>query len=191
MFPAMSDSIEADEVLPPSSSPTAGIKPPGKTEEERHASAKIIARWLDELIPLPGTKFKIGLDPLIAFVPGIGDFLSSSVSAVVLLESIRKGVSASVIGRMALNVGVNSLMDTIPVIGPFFSAFFKSNSRNLELLHRWEQGEHKELRQGSRWVLMALVLVIFLCFAAVMMVWAFYLLSLIASVWKLSGFLGG
>jgi hypothetical protein len=173
----MSDPIEADEVIPPGA-PSASVRAPGKTVAERHATARIIARWLDELLHIPGTTFKIGLDPFIALVPGIGDFLSSSVSAVVILESIRKGVSPSVVGRMGVNVAVNAIFDAVPLVGPFFSAFFKSNSRNLELLHRWESGEQKAVLKGSRWMLMSVVIVFFICFTALMIGWALYLWSL-------------
>ena len=151
----MTPPIEPDEVIPPQPH-GKGVPSPasGRVSPERNASAKIVAKWLDELLHIPGTKFKVGLDPFLAFIPGVGDFLSSSVSAVVIIESIRKGVAASVIVRMALNMLVNALFDAIPAVGPFISAFFKSNSRNLMLLHRWQEGEHQAVKRSSRMVLL-------------------------------------
>lgn len=186
----MSEPIEADEVIPPSAQGLP-VNAPGKTKQERHATARIMARWLDELLHIPGTKFKIGLDPFIALVPGVGDFLSTSVSAVVILESIRKGVSPSVVGRMGINVAINSICDAVPLAGPFFSAFFKSNSRNLALLHRWESGEQKAVVKGSRYVLMGIVIVLFVAFFCVMLFWAFFLWSLVASLWHFLSLLIG
>lgn len=186
----MSQAIEPDEILPPGAQPPP-LRAPGASSAERHASARIIARWLDELLVIPGTKFKIGLDPLIALVPGVGDFLSSSVSAVVILESIRKGVSPSVIGRMGVNVAINALFDAIPFCGPFFSAFFKSNSRNLALLHRWEQGEQKAVRAGSRWMLSLLVVVLFGGLFTLSLFWAFYLWGSFYGLLKLLHLAGG
>jgi hypothetical protein len=169
----MSEPIEADEVIPPQG-PHSRFSPPGANPGERQATAKIIARWLDDLLRVPGTNFKIGLDPLLAFIPGIGDFLSSSVSAVVILEAVRKGVSLSVILRMGLNVLVNALFDAIPGAGPFLSAFFKSNSRNLQLLQRWQEGGQREVRRSSRQVLLAVVGIISLCVLISLLGWMFY-----------------
>ena len=173
--------IEPDEVIPPSEQ-RPPFKAPGDNANDRDATAKIVARWLDELLQIPGTKFKIGLDPLIAFIPGVGDFLSSSVSAVVILESVRKGVAFSVIFRMGLNMIINALFDAIPGVGPFFSAFFKSNSRNLTLLQRWQEGEHQAVKRSSRFIMLTVVALFCLCIALSALVWGIYLWGLMKLV---------
>ena len=177
----MNQPIEPDEVIPPSEQ-RPPFKAPGDNANDRDATAKIVARWLDELLQIPGTKFKIGLDPLIAFIPGVGDFLSSSVSAVVILESVRKGVAFSVIFRMGLNMIVNALFDAIPGVGPFFSAFFKSNSRNLTLLQRWQEGEHQAVKRSSRFIMLTVVALFCLCIALSALVWGIYLWGLMKLV---------
>lgn len=156
--------------------------PPGTAVTEREATAKIVARWLDELIRIPGTNFRIGLDPIVAFVPGIGDFLASSVSLVTIIESVRTGVAPSVVGRMGLNMFANALLGIIPVVGPAFSAFFKSNTRNLQLLRRWQEGDAHEVRKGSRWLMGIMVGLAFVLFASVMIGWSFLFWSLWKSV---------
>ena len=170
----MSQPLDADEVIPPSRRTGVPLTAPGTTSHEKHATARIIARWLDELFPIPGTTFRIGLDPIISLIPGVGDIISSSVSFVVVLEAVRIGVSLSVILRMAFNMIVNALLDMIPGAGPAASIFFKSNSRNLELLHRWQAGQHKEVRHGSRLLLTFIVCACFLVLISLMAVWAFY-----------------
>ncbi|MDB6140488.1 MAG: hypothetical protein JWO94_3560 [Verrucomicrobiaceae bacterium] len=171
----MSEPVDADEVIPPSSrGKGVPLTAPGATASEKHATARIIARWLDELFPIPGTTFRVGLDPIISLVPGVGDIISSSVSFVVMLEAVRTGVSLSVIMRMAFNMIVNALLDMIPGAGPAASIFFKSNSRNLELLRRWQAGQHREVRRGSRLLLTLIVCLCFLVLMALMAVWAFY-----------------
>ena len=177
----MIPSIEPDEVIPPQPH-GPGFKPPGRTHHERDATAKIVAKWLDELLRIPGTNIKFGLDPLLAFVPGVGDFLSSSVSAVVIIESLRKGVAASVIVRMAMNMGVNAIFDAIPGIGPFLSVFFKSNSRNLMLLHRWQEGEHQAVKRSSRAVMLAVFGIIGATILLAVAGWFFYLWLLVKLV---------
>jgi hypothetical protein len=175
----VSQPIEADEVIPPSA---PRIKPPGSTDHERHVTARIIAHWLDELLHIPGTQFKVGLDPFLSLVPGVGDFLSSSVSAVVIIESVRKGVAFSVIMRMCLNMLVNALFDAVPVAGSFLSVFFKSNSRNLTLLQRWQEGEHQAVKRSSRMIMLVVVIVICLSIALSLLIWGLYIWGLMKLV---------
>ena len=170
----MSQPIDADEVIPPSARGQARPYAPGKTDHERHATARIIAHWLDELFPIPGTRIRIGLDPIISLVPGIGDIISSSVSFVVILEAMRIGVSFSVILHMAFNMVVNALLDMIPGAGPIASIFFRSNSLNLELLHKWQTGQHRKVKRGSRLMLAGVTCVCFLMLLVLMTAWAFY-----------------
>lgn len=177
----MTEPIDPDEVIPPQLH-GKGVRPPGRSGQEREATAKIVAHWLDDLLKVPGTNFKIGLDPILAFIPGVGDFLSSSVSAVVIIESVRKGVAASVIIRMALNMFVNAVFDAIPAVGPFLSAFFKSNSRNLTLLQRWQEGEHQAVKRSSRVVLLVVVGVIAATVLLSLAAWFFYLWVLVQLV---------
>src|SRR3954467_9190160 len=101
--------IEADAVvLPPEGTSAragaAGGKP--EREEKKNASevARIVALWMDELIRIPGTNIRIGLDPIIGLFPGVGDFLASSVGLVTVAEGVRTGVPVPVLFRMAFNV---------------------------------------------------------------------------------------
>lgn len=165
--------VDIDEVLPPATNATSA---PTRDDADVGAeTSRIIAFWMDEFIRIPGTNIRIGLDPIIAFVPGIGDFLASSAGVVILLESARSGVSIPVLARMGINMLLNTALDAIPAIGPFFSAFFKSNSRNLALLRRWQAGNKDAVRRGT-WRLFGFVAFLFaLAIALWLSLWAFYL----------------
>jgi hypothetical protein len=120
------DVIEAEwEVLPPE-------------EKEKRAGLEPLFRWvaivMDELIGLPNSKFKFGLDPLIGLIPGIGDTASAIVSALVLIQATRRGLPKILLARMSLNILINELVGIIPGVGDAFSFWFKSNKRNYELL---------------------------------------------------------
>ena len=39
-----------------------------------------LSRLLDNAIPIPGTSFRVGIDPLIGLVPGIGDVAGRAFS---------------------------------------------------------------------------------------------------------------
>lgn len=142
------------EVLPPDGRGKAATGTEGDNASE---ASRIIARWMDEFIRIPGTNFRIGLDPIIGLVPGLGDLLASSVGLVIVTEGIRSGLPFSVLVRMGANVLLNDAIGTIPGIGDVFSAWFKSNSRNLRLLNRWKSGEQASIRRSSRWFLLGFI----------------------------------
>jgi hypothetical protein len=146
-----------DAVLPPDG------KGPPKGRHAEHASevARIIAFWMDEFIHIPGTKIRLGLDPILGLIPGLGGLLSSSVSLVVVVDAVKRGVAPSVLGRMGLNIVINEILDAIPIVGDAASIFFKSNSRNLALLNRWKAGETAAVKRGSRAILTLIAVLIF------------------------------
>lgn len=142
------DPIEADVVvLPPDK---GGKAPKGADAKNASEASRIVAQWMDELIRIPGTNIRIGLDPIIGLFPGIGDFLASSIGVVTLTEGVRTRVPLSVLMRMGFNVLINDAVGTIPGIGDLFSAWFKSNSRNLKLINRWKAGDEAAVRRGGR-----------------------------------------
>jgi hypothetical protein len=168
--------VEIDEVLPPGKESAASSNP---GDEVKNHTSKILAHWLDEFFRIPGTNFRIGLDPIIAFVPGVGDFFASSAGMIILLESARNGVSVSVLIRMGMNMLMNTVFDLIPGIGPFFSAFFKSNSRNLALLQQWQAGHQAAVRR-STWRMFAVVFVFFALLVALWIGWWVFILFYLA-----------
>ena len=93
-----------------------------------------LAWLLDNSIPLPGTRFRIGLDPLLGLVPGLGDLLGVLLSSYIVREAARLGAPPSVLTRMAFNVALEGLVGLVPVVGDVFDAAWKANQRNLVLL---------------------------------------------------------
>lgn len=112
------------------------VLPPKGQAPDKADLSRLIAWLLDDFIKIPGTNFRFGLDPIIGLIPGLGAGSSAVVSSVILLQALRSGVPRIVLVRMALNVVVNSLLDAVPFVGDFCSAFYKSNRRNIELLDR-------------------------------------------------------
>jgi len=60
-----------------------------------------------------------------------------------------------VLARMVLNVAIDSLVGSVPLIGDLFDAGFKANRKNLQLLERLEHTpvEKKGSRTGDYAVL--------------------------------------
>lgn len=93
-----------------------------------------LAWLLDSSIPIPGTRFRIGIDGLIGLIPGLGDAIGALVSSYILAEAARLNAPKTVILRMGLNVLVDTLLGMIPVLGDFFDLAWKANLRNVRLL---------------------------------------------------------
>jgi hypothetical protein len=134
------------------------VLPPEQKEER--AALEPFFKWLalimDDLLRLPGTKFRFGLDPIIGLLPGLGDTASAIVSALALIYAARSGVPKILLARMATNILINELVGIVPGVGDAFSFWFKSNARNYQLLKR-----HIGMPQQSRksdWIFVIVVL---------------------------------
>lgn len=110
-------------------------------EKEKRASVEPLFKWLalimDNILRIPGTNLRFGLDPIIGLFPGLGDTASAITSAVALVFAVRQGIPKILIARMGANILINELIGIIPGIGDAFSFWFKSNARNYELLKRY------------------------------------------------------
>ena len=94
------------------------------------------AYWMDEGIRLPGTRLRVGLDPIIGLVPGFGDVAGAALAAWILLEAVRRGVSRFTLGRIAFNIALDAFLGSIPLVGDAFDAVWKANLRNVALIDR-------------------------------------------------------
>lgn len=116
-----------------------------------------IALLMDDLLRLPGTRFKIGIDPLIGLIPGIGDTGSAMVSAIALIQAARHGIPKIILARMSVNILLNEFIGIVPVVGDAFSFWFKSNARNYNLLKQHMSAARKP-RAGD-WIFVVGVLI--------------------------------
>ena len=135
------------------------------TELDRSAvtRAKGLARVLDDLIRIPGTKIGIGLDPIIGLIPGVGDMAGGLLSTYILMVAARQGVPTSVLLRMLGNIALDSLVGIVPVVGDLFDFGVKANRRNVDLLERFlvAPGQTKAASRGVvAAVLLAAVLIV-------------------------------
>ena len=138
------------EVLPPE-------------EKRKRQALEPLFKWLalimDEFVRVPGTKFKIGLDPLLGLLPGFGDTGSALVSAFALIQAARLGVPKVLLVRMSLNILINELIGIVPVAGDAFSFWFKSNARNYQIIKDHTAAPGRVSRR-SDWVFVIAMLVL-------------------------------
>jgi len=93
-----------------------------------------IAYLFDARFEIPGTKMRIGWDGLIGLVPGVGDTLTLLPQLYLLFEAIRLKLGTKAILKMLLNILIDWLVGTIPVVGDLFDVAFKSNLRNAKIV---------------------------------------------------------
>jgi hypothetical protein len=116
------------QVLPPSR-PQSGLS---------DESLDLIASVLDDFFHIPGTNLRIGLDPIIGLVPGLGDALSGLASFLIVFAAWQRRLPRVTIARMVANIGIDTLVGSIPFLGDAFDAAWKSNRKNVTLLRRTE-----------------------------------------------------
>lgn len=101
--------------------------------DPRLADVEALARWLDFAFELPGG-FRFGFAGFIGLIPGIGDVLDAVISLYIIVRAIQLGIPRIAIARMLVNVGIEALAGSVPVIGDLFDVAFKANRRNYEIL---------------------------------------------------------
>ena len=95
-----------------------------------------IAKILDTAIGIPGTKFRIGLDPILGLIPGGGDLITACISGYTIYLAARCGLERPQIYKMIKNIAIETIIGSIPIAGDIFDAYFKANIRNLEILEK-------------------------------------------------------
>ena len=147
-------------------------KPPVDSEHLR--LARFLADLLDQRFTIPGTSIRIGLDPIIGLIPGIGDLLANLTGSLIVIIAARIGVPKIALARMGVNVAINALLGAIPFFGDVLSIWFRSNVRNVELLQRY-LGRPPRRAVTSDWLLVALLVVFLVALIAAMLFVGFWL----------------
>ncbi len=101
------------------------------------SEVQTMAWLLDNSIPVPGTGGRrFGIDALIGLVPVVGDLVSGSIGLFVVWRGSRLGLPRIVVARMLANTALDVMVGVIPLAGDAFDLWFKSNTRNLNLMRR-------------------------------------------------------
>jgi hypothetical protein len=77
---------------------------------------------------------RFGLDALLGLIPVVGDFITSAFSIYIIAQAASLGVGPTTLFRMAINVGIENLIDIIPFVGNLFDFYWKANMRNMALI---------------------------------------------------------
>lgn len=125
------------------------------------AQTERLARLLDSRFRVPGTSMRFGVEPLLGLIPGVGDAAGLALSTMVVVQAVRLGARGATVARMVLNVAVDAVVGSIPLLGSVFDFAFKANTRNVALLQRHELdpvGTAAESRRSVRRTLVGVAL---------------------------------
>lgn len=125
--------------------PTASEAAPGDataaqelTSAETAALDRVefVSHVLDEAIRVPGTDYRVGLDPVLSLLPIAGDLTAALISLYPVAEGYRLGVPKRTLGLMLALVAIDAVVGSVPVLGSVFDALWKANEWNRRLLER-------------------------------------------------------
>jgi len=130
--------------------------------QKTHSAIKnldFLAKLMDSQFRIPGTNIRFGLDALIGLVPGAGDIAGFLISGYIIAVLAKNGASGFVLARITLNIFIDALVGSIPILGDLFDVAFKANERNMKLVHQhYVEGRHR----GGAWkVIVPVVLFLF------------------------------
>lgn len=132
--------------------PVVPVLEPSPEAAIRLRRLRLIAWWMDRSIPVGG-RLRIGLDPLIGLLPGIGDWLGAGVSLWMIYEAIRLGLPLSVLARMGVNVAVEAAFGSVPLLGDVFDAAWQANQRNYALIEAHYDARMRP--RSAKWIAVA------------------------------------
>ena len=121
--------------------------PNRNTREDAAVDLHSLAQWMDSAFKIPGLPFRFGLDSVFGLVPGAGDLATSLVAIYILQAAHKHGVPRITLARMTANIAVDTLVGAIPFLGDIFDVYWKSNQRNVRMLHRHLDASPSETRK--------------------------------------------
>ena len=140
------------------------LRPLTAVQEQRIAALRHVARLLDSAYQVPGTTFRIGLDPIVGVVPGIGDLISPLFTVALLWQSHDLNLPRVVQMRMLFNVAIDTFIGIVPVVGDLFDFAWKANDMNMALLERYAYEERSA--SARDWLFVIGLTIVLLALAA-------------------------
>ncbi|PSB02634.1 DUF4112 domain-containing protein [Merismopedia glauca] len=119
-----------------------------------------LSHLLDNAIAVPGTRYRVGLDPILGLLPGAGDIIGTGFSAYIILEAALMGLPKVTLTRMAFNILLETVVGSVPFFGDIFDFAWKANVKNLELLES-HVATPRSSKRGDWWFAVLLIIGLF------------------------------
>ncbi len=130
-------------------------------EPDRPAKAtRMLTYLLEDLVPIPGTKYRVGIDPLLSLIPWAGTATGAIFGTALMFDAVRLKMPLPVLARMFLNWIIDWLVGLIPYAGALLDFAWRSNNKNLKLLNRTiaDRGQVRDASVGY-WIAVAGIIV--------------------------------
>lgn len=101
------------------------------------ADLEKLAVIMDSKFTIPGTDIKFGLDPVLGLIPGIGDTLTLTTNAYIMMRARSFDIPWHGYVRMFWNIFIDWLIGLIPLVGDIFDIGFKSHRKNIEIIKHY------------------------------------------------------
>lgn len=118
----------------------------GTDPQSIRVRAEAMEKLLERSFTIPGTKIPFGLDTIVGFVPVVGDLVTAAMGAYIVWEARNLGMSKWQLIRMSANIGVDTAIGAIPLVGDLFDFVWRSNSKNLRIIHKHLDKHHPGTR---------------------------------------------
>ncbi|MGJ3249203.1 MAG: DUF4112 domain-containing protein [Elainellaceae cyanobacterium] len=128
---------------------------------------RALGHLLDNAVPIPGSSYRVGLDPLLGLIPGAGDVVSLVLSAYIVIEAARFKLSASTLFRMVLNILLEAVVGTVPLLGDAVDFVWKANAQNLALLETHLNDPQPNQAADKKFIVIAFIILAALVIGAI------------------------
>ncbi|ANQ50850.1 DUF4112 domain-containing protein [Flammeovirga yaeyamensis] len=151
------------------------------SNDPSYKTLKRISGIMDEAIKIPGTRFTVGADALIGFVPVVGDTVSVAISGIALFTVARNGLPYRLIMAMAFNLLIDYLIGLVPALGDVLDIFYRANRNNLKLIEGYYEKNPQAINQvnKSSTGLIVFTAFIFLILTAIIVTIGYFVKSII------------
>jgi hypothetical protein len=143
-------------------------------QQQRLAALRRMSRLLDSAYQVPGTSYRIGLDPILGLVPGLGDLISPLFTIALLWQGRDLNLPRVVQLRMLFNVAIDTVVGMVPIAGDLFDFAWKANDMNMALIERHAADERAA--SAGDWIFVLGLTLLLLLVAAipfVLVAWIF------------------
>lgn len=116
---------------------TARVQAEAALAAERPAKlSRTLSHILDDLVGIPGTPVRIGVDPLLTLIPWAGTASGAIMGSALMIDAVRLRMPVPVLARMLGNWTIDWLVGMVPYAGVVMDALWRSNVKNLKLVNR-------------------------------------------------------